>query len=116
MEPSQKSTSDQSVLWNPKVKLILADVDQTVADDFMPAEEGMVEELAGVLGGGCALFFITGSPLNRLRSRLIDRLPAELRSKVLVSHCSGAEVWGFDSAGNQLSKPFYSLYDETLNE
>lgn len=76
----------------------------------------MIEELAGLLGEGKSLFFVTGSPLNRLRTRIIDRLPAALRHQTLVSHCSGAEVWGFDAAGQQCAEPFYSLYDALVND
>ncbi len=65
------------ILWNNEVRLILADVDQTLADDFMPAEPAMIEELSGVLREGRALFLVTGGPLNRLRTRLVDRLPAD---------------------------------------
>ncbi len=104
------------VTWNDEARLILTDVDQTLADDFTPAEPAMIEELSAVLGEGRSLFFVTGSPLIRLRTRIIDRLPPDLRHRVLVSHCSGAEVWGFDKVGKQRDEPFYSLYDELVND
>ena len=105
-----------SVTWNPNVKLICADVDQTVADDFMPAEPEMIHELNAILSEGIRLFFVTGGPLTRLRTRVIDQLNPQLRQHVLVSHCSGAEVWGFNADGGQHEEPFYSVYDSHMTE
>lgn len=116
MSQTPETDGSPEVIWNNDVRLILADVDQTLADDFTPAEPAMIEELSSILREGCSLFFVTGSPLNRLRTRIIDRLPADLRSRTLVSHCSGAEVWGFDETGRQRDEPFYSLYDELVND
>lgn len=116
MPKLQETSPTSEVLWNPKVKLILADVDQTIADDFMPADENMVREISDLLSDGHSLFFVTGSPLSRLKLRLTDRLPAHQRANVLVSHCSGAEVWGFDEKGNQRAEPYYSLYDELVDD
>jgi hydroxymethylpyrimidine pyrophosphatase-like HAD family hydrolase len=104
------------VTWNKEVRLILADVDQTLADDYTAAEPAMIEELTALLRQGCSLFLITGGPLDRLRNRLIDRLPAALRQRVLASHCSGAEVWGFAPTGQQRVEPFYSLYDKLVTD
>jgi hypothetical protein len=59
---------------------------------------------------------VTGGPLNRLRERVIDRLPPKQRHRMLVAHCSGAEVWGFDKDGSQHKVPFYSVYDKRLTE
>lgn len=116
MSQTPETRANPEVVWNKDVRLVLADVDQTLADDFTPAEPAMIDELSGLLKEGISLFLVTGGPLNRLRTRLIDRLPAETRGHVLVSHCSGAEVWGFDETGAQREKPFYSLYDRLVND
>ncbi len=107
--------TEQKVEWNNDVRLILADVDQTVADDFVPAAPGMVAELDGLLTEGVSVIFVTGGPLKRLRPRLLDGLSPENRQRVLVSHCSGAEVWGFDANGELHDEPFYSVYDQHLD-
>jgi hypothetical protein len=46
----------QAILWNNAVRLLLADVDQTVADDFVPAAPGMIHELSALLAGGVRSF------------------------------------------------------------
>lgn len=99
---------------NKNTKLVLADVDQTLAEDFLPASPEMVSELGSFLENG-SMFFVTGGPFNRVRTRITDHLPAHLRHRVIVGHCSGAEVWGFDKDGAQHEKPFYSLYDSLVD-
>lgn len=116
MIPAHETNKLPEVVWNQDVRLIFADVDQTLADDFMPAEPALIKELADLLREGRSLFLVTGGPLNRLRHRLIDQLPEELRQQVLVSHCSGAEVWGFDKVGEQRDEPFYSLYETLVSD
>lgn len=106
----------ERIEWNNDVRLVLADVDQTVADDFVPAAPEMVAELDALLDDGVSIVFVTGGPLKRLRPRLLDSLSPKNRQHVLVSHCSGAEVWGFDKDGELHDEPFYSVYDEHLSE
>jgi hypothetical protein len=108
--------SQETLAWNDAVRLVLADVDQTVADDFLPATSEMVQELNGALGEGKSLFFVTGGPFARFRPRIGDQIEPRLRHRMIVSHCSGAEVWGYDKNGDVHAKPFYSLYDERLTE
>lgn len=102
--------------WNPDLKLILSDVDETVADLYLSAVPAMVTELTQLLEEGRALFFITGQGLTGVQVRVIDHLPKKLRSHTLIAPCSGAEVWGYDSAGELLSEPYYSVYEERLNQ
>src|ERR1700761_5727017 len=104
------------VQFNPDVKLFLADVDETVADVYTPATPEMVTELTSLLEEGRAVFFVSGTSFARIKQRVIDALPQSLRRGILVSHCSGAEVWGYDETGNLRTEPFYSLYDVTLDE
>src|SRR5687768_5055808 len=109
---SQKHT----VKWNDSIKLVLADVDETIAEVYAPAEPGMIEELTKFLREGRKLFMVTGGSLKRVKADITDLLPAELRRDILVSHCSGAEVWGFTKKGDLLDEPFYSIYEETFTE
>jgi hydroxymethylpyrimidine pyrophosphatase-like HAD family hydrolase len=108
--------SDQNIKWNNKVKLVLADVDETIADVYTPAEPEMIGELTSVLEEGVVIFFVTGASLARVESRITNQIPGHLRRFTLVSHCNGAEVWGFNSEGDKKEKPFYSLYDETFSQ
>ena len=104
-----------SIKWNPQVKILLSDVDETVADLYVPAEKEMTLKLSTLLEEGIVLFFITGQSIDSVKWRIINQIRPNLRKKLLVSHCSGAEVFGFDEKGEVLKEPFYSLYDNALN-
>src|SRR5579871_3759276 len=99
------------LLWNSQVKLILSDVDETLADNYTAASPEMIHELISLLREGVVLFLVTGSGLPRVRQRIIDHIPPTLRHKIVVAHCSGAEVYGFAPDGKLREHPFYSLYD-----
>lgn len=105
-----------SVKFNPEVRLFLSDVDETVADLYTPAAPEMITELSSILESGRVLFFISGAGFDRIQERVVDAIPAPLRKGVLVSHCSGSEVVGYDEAGELRAEPFYSLYDKTLDQ
>lgn len=104
-----------SIDWNPQLKLILSDVDETIAEVYTPAEPEMVAELSFILADGYKLFMVTGGSLGRVTSGITDFIEPNLRQNVIVSHCSGAEVWGFTKGGELRDKPFYSLYEDTFN-
>lgn len=97
--------------WNKNVKLIISDVDETIADLYKPAEPEMIKELVTLLKEGRSIFFVTGQGFKSVQWRIIDQIPQELRAKILVGHCSGAEVWGHNPDGTLREKPFYSVYD-----
>lgn len=105
-----------TIRWNNSLKLALADVDETIAEVYTPAEPEMINELTSFLQEGRKLFMVTGGSLKRVRAGITDLLPAELRKDVLVSHCSGAEVWGFLENGELQERPFYSVYEETFDD
>lgn len=107
---------DGKVTWDDSIRLVLSDVDETIAEVYTPAEPEMIEELSRFLREGRKLFMVTGGSLKRVREGITDRLPAELRRDVLISHCSGAEVWGFQENGDIKSEPFYSMYEEIFND
>jgi hydroxymethylpyrimidine pyrophosphatase-like HAD family hydrolase len=102
--------------WNPNIKFIISDVDETIADNFLPAVPEMADELNKLLREGKSLFFVSGAGFSRIKKRVVDLIAPELRKKILVSHCSGAEVRGFDEAGNDLEKPYYTMYDQVLTQ
>lgn len=45
-------------------------------------------------------------------SGITDQIAPELRRHIIISHCSGAEVWGFDSQGALQEQPYYSHYED----
>lgn len=103
-----------TIKWNPNLKLILADVDETIADVYTEATDGMIAKLTTLLAKDITLFLVTGAGLSSVQERIIDRINHKLRHRIIVAHCSGAEVCGFDKAGN-LKTPYYSVYDEKMN-
>ncbi len=105
-----------SIQWNNKVRLVIADVDETIAEVYTPAEPAMITELTSFLTGGGKLFMVTGGSLKRVREGITDLIDPSLRHDILISHCSGAEVWGFTDDGNLRTEPFYSIYNETFTE
>lgn len=105
-----------NIKWNPQLKLIVSDVDETVADLYVKAEPEMIKEITTLLEEGKVIFFVTGQGLRSVQWRIIDQIPQHLRKKILVGHCSGSEVWGHDEQGNLLSRPYYSVYEQTLSE
>ncbi len=102
--------------WNDDLKLILSDVDETIADLYMDAEPEMCEKLESLLREGKVLFLISGQGIKSIRRRIINHINPKFRRKIIVGHCSGSEVWGFDENGNLKERPFYSLYNSLLTE
>jgi hydroxymethylpyrimidine pyrophosphatase-like HAD family hydrolase len=105
-----------TVAWNPDIKFIISDVDETIADNFLPAVPEMAEALNKLLQEGKSLFLVSGAGFSRIKKRVVDLIAPEFRKRILVSHCSGAEVRGFDQAGNDLEIPFYTMYDQVLSQ
>jgi hydroxymethylpyrimidine pyrophosphatase-like HAD family hydrolase len=99
------------IQFNPLIKLVLADVDETVADVYTPATKEMIDELNLFLAEERVLFLISGGGLQSIRERIVDKLKSEFRHLVLVAPCCGAEVWGFEKGGEINRKPFYSMYE-----
>lgn len=102
------------ISWNPKAKLFLADVDETAADIYKDATPGMIRGLSELLSEGKGLFFVTGGGIGRVQRNVIDHIPQPLRRRIIVAHCSGAEVLGFNPDGTPKAQPYYSLYDQAF--
>lgn len=109
-------SNNSSITWNPDVRLAVSDVDETIAEVYTPAEPAMVAELSSFLSEGGKLFMVTGGSLKRVREGITNLIEPSLRHDILISHCSGAEVWGFTDAGELRSKPFHSIYEETFTD
>lgn len=113
---ASNKTQNGKILWNKKVKFIISDVDETVADLYKKAEPGMIQQLVLLLRERKVLFFVTGQSLKSLQWRIVDFIPNHLRRLIIVAHCSGAEVWGYDKNGKLNPDPFYSLYESELTD
>lgn len=111
-----KTRNGNTIKWNPNVKLIVSDVDETIADVYKTAEKEMIKELTRLLEEGKVLFLVTGQSIESMQWRIVDHIPKALRHKIIAGCCSGAEIWGFDKDGDLLRKPFYSLYDSRLTQ
>lgn len=105
-----------SIKWNNNVKLILSDVDETIADVYTPASADMILSINKLLSRGIKLFMVSGGGLKSINERVALRVDSKLRKNILIAHCSGAEVWGFDDAGELNPNPYYSLYDEKVTD
>jgi len=106
--------SQNQIQFNPKVRLILADVDETVAGIYLQATQAMIYELDTLLEEKKVLFLISGGGLQSIRERITDLIDPKLRHRVIVAHCMGAEVWGFQKNGDLNGKPYYGIYDTCL--
>ncbi len=91
--------------WNPSVRLVFADVDETVAGLHEPASPQMLAALSAYLNEGGCLCLVTGGSLERVTSGVTDRLDARLRPRVLIGPASGAQLWGFDFRGALHKRP-----------
>lgn len=105
-----------TVEWNKNLKLIISDVDETIADLYVEAMPEMIEALEDILAGGAALFLISGQSIGSIQWRITNHIRKDLRKQIIVGHSSGAEVWGFDESGDLKSSPFYSLYETALSD
>jgi hydroxymethylpyrimidine pyrophosphatase-like HAD family hydrolase len=104
----------QLITWNNQLRLAVSDVDETIAEVYTPAEPAMIVELSSFLADGGKLFIVTGGSLQRVQDGITGLIDPALRHTILVSHCSGAEVWGFTQDGKLREQPFYSIYNETF--
>lgn len=95
--------------WNPTVRLVVADVDDTLTPPFTDIGTDLAAELAALLASGVRMLLASGAGIASIGSRVVSRLPALLRERVLVAHCNGAEVYGFDERGEQRPSPLYSI-------
>jgi len=107
---------EKSIKWNKNVKLIFSDVDETIADLYVPASSEMIKELEKLLIEGKVLFLISGQSVQSIQKRIVNHIRKNLRKRIIIGHCSGAEVWGFNEDGGLKDAPFYGLYDTTLSE
>jgi len=105
-----------SIKFNDDVKFIISDVDETIAGVYMDAEPEIIPELEKLLRENKIIFMITGHGLKGVQRRITDKIDRHLRKGILIAHCSGAEVQGFDEEGEIYEKPYYDKYETHLSE
>jgi len=69
---TEMDISIPEVTWNNKVKLIVSDVDETIADLFVPASPEMAAELNSLLSEGKSLFLVSGAGFASIKRRVVD--------------------------------------------
>jgi hypothetical protein len=104
----------RQISWNHGVKLILSDVDETIAPLHAPAEAETIMRISSYLRDGGRVCFITGNSLQRVRAGITDQIAPELRVNILIGEMSGLEMWGFDASGALRDAPFVSHYARLL--
>ena len=105
-----------TIKFNHGLKLIISDVDETIADLYTKAEPEMIQELEKLLADGKAIFLISGQSVKSICGRITDQIQSKFRKQIIIGHCSGSEVWGFDESGDLRAQPYYSVYTSTMNE
>ena len=63
-----------SILWNKDARLILADVDETIAGVYLPASDEMIQKLSKILERGITLFLVSGAGLSGIKWRITDKI------------------------------------------
>jgi hypothetical protein len=106
----------QHITWNNELRLAISDVDETIADVYTPADPAIIEELSSYLNDGGKIFMVSGGGLARIQKDIINFIAPKLRHDILISHCSGAEVWGFTPTGDLQDRPFYSVYENNFTD
>jgi len=77
-----------SVLWNPRLRLIFSDVDDTVAELYRPATSDIVARLAQLLDQGIRIVFITGQSAANVEQRVVMRIAASLRHRLVTGRAA----------------------------
>ncbi len=104
------------ITFNPNIKLAIADVDDTITVPYVQATAEIVVSLNQFLADGRSLYLVSGGGLQSIIELVTNLLDPKLRQRILIAHCSGAEVWGFEKGGELRQHPFYSLYSERITE
>lgn len=94
--------------WAPDTRLVVSDVDDTIAEVFRPATQDMVLALEHLLQRGVILFLISGQSISNVFRRVLLPMNPILRKQVVVASCGGAEVHGFDADGSLRAEPLFS--------
>jgi hypothetical protein len=98
------------------VWLIVSDVDDTLAPPFRAISATLARALTRLVGNGTILFLVSGQSIENIERRVVHAFPRRLRRNILVGHCHGAEVFGYDSAGSRVIPPLFSIRESAAME
>jgi hypothetical protein len=98
------------------VRLIVSDVDDTLAPPFRDISATLAHALRRLVGNGTILFLVSGQSIENIERRVIRAFPRPSRRNILVGHCHGAEVFGYDSSGWRVIPPLFSMRESAAME
>lgn len=98
------------------VTLVISDVDDTLAPPFRDISPSLARALTRLVGNGTALFLVSGQGIENIERRVIRAFPRPLRRRILVGHCHGAEVFGYDHEGRRVIRPLFSVRESAAME
>lgn len=104
----------EEIRMTNEVKVILTDVDDTVAQAFCDISKEMVIALEQLLERGMTLIFISGQSFQNIYSRVIGYLSEQSCGQIMVCPCNGAEIYRY--SGNKGWVKDYSILDENVRE
>jgi hypothetical protein len=102
--------------FNNDLKLIISDVDETIADLFKDTDLKLVKRLEDIIRSGKILFLVSGGGIKRIEKDLVNLIDSSLRHKIIVSHCNSAQIFGYDEKGSRIPEPFYDLATGKLSK
>lgn len=100
------------IKWKESTKLVVSDVDDTIAPVYQPMTKEMKEELEKLLKNHVKFLLISGQSVGNIVSRVTNFIAPELRRNMMIAHCNGAEGYGFNEVGDLVEQPFFSILDE----
>jgi hypothetical protein len=98
------------------VTLVVSDVDDTLAPPFRDISASLAHALTRLVGKGTNLFLVSGQGIGNIERRVVRAFPRPLRRRILVGHCHGAEVFGYDRAGRRVVTPLFSVRESAAME
>ena len=98
------------------VTLVVSDVDDTLALPFRDISASLAHALTRLVGNGTILFLVSGQGIGNIERRVVRAFPRLLRRRILVGHCHGAEVFGYDHAGRRVIRPLFSVREGAAME
>ncbi len=98
------------------VTLVVSDVDDTLAPPFRDISASLAHALTRLVGKGTILFLVSGQSIGNIERRVVRAFPRPLRRRILVGHCHGAEVFGYDRTGRRVTAPLFSVRDGAAME
>lgn len=78
------------------IRLIISDVDDTLAPPFKNIAPNMLDLLIKLLNRGVKFFLLTGQSFANVFDRVIRFLPENLMGQIYLGYCNGAEVCKFE--------------------